>query len=82
MAQDKNPLSARIRFRGFRRLNGLFQKACITIGRETFYSYRRFPEQDEEGRYIRPLSFFETNREILDDKRLFEVSFVPTGADG
>lgn len=80
MAQDKHT-AARIRFKGFRRLNGLFQKACITIGRQTFYNYRRFPEQDEEGRYVRPLPFFKENP-VLEDKSLFEVDYVLTDTNG
>jgi len=66
----------KIRFLGDKFRKGIPQRRFIDVGRQRFWNHNRFPEQLEDSSYLRPLEFYEKNKDILSNKKIFVIEFL------
>lgn len=71
----------KIRYLGRSLLKGHPKREFIDIGGERFWNCRRFPEQNDDLSYNRPLEFYEANKSALDDRTLFIVDLCKKSGD-
>jgi hypothetical protein len=72
MAEQK----VRIRYLGKSLLKGNPKREFINVAGEKFWNCRRFPEQNDDLSYTRPMKFYLDNQDILSDRKLFIVEIV------
>jgi hypothetical protein len=65
-----------IRYLGKSLLRGQPKREFIDVGGQRFWNCRRFPEQNDDLSYTRPLEFYEEHKAILGNPRLFIVDIV------
>ena len=66
----------KIRFLGDKFWKGIPRRRFIDVGGQRFWNYNRFPEQLEDSSYLRPLEFYEKNKDILSNKKIFVIEFL------
>jgi hypothetical protein len=66
----------KIRFLGEKFQKGIPRKRFIDIGGQRFWNWPKFPEQDADGAYIRPIEFYEKHKDILSNKSKFITEVI------
>lgn len=69
----------KIRYLGKSLLKGHPKREFIVIQGQKIWNCRRFKEQLPDLSYLRPIEFYERNKVLLDDKRLFILEFIEEG---
>jgi uncharacterized Fe-S cluster-containing radical SAM superfamily protein len=66
----------KIRFLGSHFWKGIPKRRFIDVGKQRFWNYNRFPEQLEDSSYLRPIEFYEKNKDILSNRKIFVIEFL------